>query len=233
MFPHNIWRVIRRPVGQRCESEPGPESGEEGGGVRAVKTRINCFVHCNLCSPHLATDRIFHFLHSSWFNKWQYRGHVGRWWTLHWTLDPVWQHLQCCFNLFRHSAYLHSHFTTNLLLNLHPTMRFKIPQNLYSIQYNIITILTIHILHPCHFRGTILSLDSLVSFAIVSAAPCAGVGLGWNTKEDEQIKVWTWRDVIASNCDWVHESQLEMGLSSILSPESRAQVFLAVELKCS
>ena len=78
-------------------------------------------------------------------------------------------------------------------------MRFKIPQNLYSIQYNIITILTIHILHPCHFRGTILSLDSLVSFAIVSAAPCAGAGLGWaglgwaglgwDTKEDEQIKV--------------------------------------------
>ena len=69
-------------------------------------------------------------------------------------------------------------------------MRFKIPQNLYSIQYNIITILTIQILHPCHFRGgTILSLDSLVSFAIVSAAPCAGAGLGWDTKEDEQIKV--------------------------------------------
>ena len=112
-------------------------------------------------------------------------------------------------------------------------MRFKIPQNLYNIQYNIITILTIQISHPCHFRGTILSLDSLVSFAIVSAAPCAAAGLGWDTKEDEQIKVWTWRDVIASNCDWVHESQLEMGLSSILSPESRAHVFLAVELKCS
>ena len=89
--------------------------------IAVLAFKLSWHSSCHSSQSHLwYTFVLVYLLHSLWCDKWQYRGHVGRWWTLHWTLDPVWQHLQCCFNLFRHSAYLHSHFTTNLLLNLHP-----------------------------------------------------------------------------------------------------------------